>query len=89
MSERSETESKLKAPFTAEQVDKLNEWQSLGYVHEFTCPGHEGGGSRTLVATRRGWICCHCDYKQNWAHGMMLTAPPDPLRYFRERPLST
>jgi hypothetical protein len=67
----------LKAPWTAEQVDALNRFQRLYYVHEFTCVGHAGGGDRTLVATRNGWICCHCDYKQDWAHSFMF----DPDSY--------
>jgi len=62
----------IKTPWTAEQVDKLNRFQRRGDVHPLTCPGHEDGGDRDLVATRNGWICCHCDYKQDWAHPIML-----------------
>lgn len=29
-------------------------------------------GDRTLLATTNGWICPHCDYKQDNAHPMML-----------------
>ncbi len=28
------------APWTAEQVEKLNEYQNCEWVHEFTCPNH-------------------------------------------------
>ena len=28
---------KIKAPFTKEQVDKLNEYQQQGKMHQFTC----------------------------------------------------
>jgi hypothetical protein len=69
---------KIFAPFTADQVDALNVFQRLGYIHPFTCPGHEGGGDRDLIATRGGWICCHCDYRQDWAHVGMLNPPADP-----------
>lgn len=62
----------VKAPWIAEQVDALNAFQQSGLLHQFTCPGHEGGGDRTLVATRRGWICPHCDYAQDWAHDFMF-----------------
>lgn len=59
----------IKAPFTDEQVRNLNEYQKLGFVHEFTCVNkHE---DRTLVATNDGWICPSCDYKQNWCHTFM------------------
>lgn len=65
----------IKAPWTAEQVDALNTTQRCGVVHPFTCPGHEGGGDRTLVATRHGWICPHCDYTQDWAHEFAAREP--------------
>lgn len=67
----------VKAPWTAEQVDNLNRYQWSGFMHEFTCPGHEGGGDRTLVATRAGWVCCHCDYRQDWAHDFMCAFDAD------------
>jgi hypothetical protein len=75
---------KILAPFTADQVDALNAFQRLGYIHPFTCPGHEGGGDRDLIATRSGWICCHCAYRQDWAHAAMLNRPaphaaPNPV----------
>lgn len=70
------------APWTADQVDALNRFQHCKYVHEFTCPAdHEGGGDRTLVATRAGWICPHCDYRQGWAHEVMLEEPVNPLHF--------
>jgi hypothetical protein len=67
--------ARLRAPWTAKQVDALNAYQRSGAMHPFTCPGH-GRGDRTLVATRRGWICVHCDYTQDWAHAFMA----DPLQ---------
>lgn len=69
----------LKVPWTAEQVDALNQYQRAGFMHPFTCPGHDGGGDTDLVATRAGWICCHCDYRQDWAHEFMLTKPSNPF----------
>lgn len=74
------TDSKITAPFTTEQIDALNRFQRAGYVHPFTCPGHPGEGDRNLVATKDGWICCHCDYGQDWAHASMLDLPPHPLQ---------
>lgn len=62
---------RITAPWTAVEVDALNAYQQMNLFHPFTCPGHEGGGSRDLVATRKGWICCHCSYTQNWAHRFM------------------
>lgn len=65
----------ITAPWSADQVDALNRFQRASIVHPFTCPGHDGDGDRDLVATRRGWICCHCDYTQEWAHRFMLNTP--------------
>ena len=30
----------VQAPWTAEQVERLNEWQNCEWTHEFTCPLH-------------------------------------------------
>lgn len=73
MSERATPDGDfIKAPFTAEQVDALNRYQRLGYVHEFTCAEAHDGADRALYATREGWRCPHCDYRQDWAHAAML-----------------
>jgi hypothetical protein len=69
----------VKAPWTAEQVDTLNRFQNLGYVHEFTC-GNDHEGSRALVATRAGWICPNCDYRQDWANEAMFAPQPERIR---------
>jgi len=63
----------IKAPFTKFQVDKLNHYQQLGFVHEFTC-GNKHDGNKILIATEDGWICPSCDYKQNWANKFMLNS---------------
>jgi hypothetical protein len=76
----------INAPWTGAQVDALNRFQRLCYVHPYTC-GNEHPGNlldtfpcdRTLVATRKGWICCHCDYTQFWASAAMLEVPPNPF----------
>lgn len=66
--------------WTPDQVDKLNEWQACGWVHEFTCPNRPHEGSSVLVATVDGWVCPGCDFTQNWAHSFMFRgAPPHPL----------
>lgn len=66
----------IHAPFSSEQVDALNKFQRLGYVHEFTCPNHHGDADRALFATVGGWRCPHCDYSQDWAHPAMLHTEP-------------
>jgi len=62
------------APWSVAQVDALNRWQQADAVHSFTC-GNDHAGDKSLVATKDGWICLHCDYKQIWAHESMLTLP--------------
>jgi hypothetical protein len=64
----------IKAPWTDEQVAALNRWQQAGFVHPFTC--YDGDD---LVATRDGWVCPHCNYKQDWAHAFMFREPANPL----------
>ncbi|MFD5508987.1 hypothetical protein ACFWIB_14590 [Streptomyces sp. NPDC127051] len=66
----------LRAPWTAEQIDALNRFQTEGGMHPFTC-GRDHETHRVLVATYLGWICLEptCDYTQDWAHPFM--AQPD------------
>lgn len=71
----------ITAPWTPDQVDRLNRFQHTGYVHPFTCPDAHDGADRTLVATKAGWVCPHCDYRQNWAHAVMLEVV-DPAGLF-------
>lgn len=71
------TNEHIEAPFTPEQVEALNTWQSTGVVHPFTC----GSGRRKdadhldgegiLKATPQGWVCPYCNYTQDWAHAFM------------------
>jgi hypothetical protein len=72
----------VEAPWTDEQVEKLNHYQRLGYVHEYTCP-HDHPG-RVLHATCNGWVCPLCDYTQPWAHESSLRPPPDPIATLRK-----
>lgn len=67
-------------PWSADQVEALNAWQRLGYVHEFTCP-HEHGA---LIATTDGWRCPKCTYIQNWAHEAMADKSRHPRHPFKE-----
>lgn len=73
--------SQITAPFTAEQVGRLNRWQFLSSMHPYTC-----GGSRTderhldgegvLMATPEGWKCPYCDYTQQFASERMVGELP-------------
>lgn len=70
--------------WTDEQVAALNAYQDRGDVHPFTCSGNRsddahkaaqeehGGDFGQLVATRQGWVCNACDYRQFWAHDFMF-----------------
>lgn len=63
----------IKAPWTEDQVEALNKFQTTTRFHPFTCPNHHNNpyGDRNLVATTNGWICKNCNYTQDWAHGFM------------------
>lgn len=70
---------KITAPFTEEQVKRLNEFQESG-MHEFTCcsPPHIAECTRKtkesegiLTATTEGWICPCKKYAQDWAPPFM------------------
>lgn len=65
---------KIKAPFTQEQVENLNRFQSLGYVHPFTCGNDKCRA--ILIATENGWICPECGYEQDWAPSTMAKDYP-------------
>jgi hypothetical protein len=89
---------KITSPFTPPQVEALNRWQRTPWVHPFTCgnrdaPGHREYGEAhgqdhgTLTATRDGWRCPVCDYRQNWAHGFMLELPHRPPWHTDEGPV--
>ena len=75
-------EQQIKAPFTNEQVIKLNNFQANSQNHPFTCSGEfcdkkemdEAGFTRSsiLQATTQRWICPCGKYTQNWAHTFMI-----------------
>lgn len=74
---------KITAPFTPEQVKKLQQWQNTLSFHPFTCCSHEGcergedkdGG--VLVPSTEGWICPCGKYTQDWAHDFMADSTQD------------
>lgn len=61
-------------PWTPEQVEALNRWQETDRVHPFTCAS-DHDGERRLIAAEDGWRCPTCEYRQTWAHRMMLNLP--------------
>ena len=64
---------RAKAPWTDEEVARLNNYQNAAQFHPFTCPGDypECEGQRELVATNDGWVCKCGKYTQAWAHADM------------------
>lgn len=61
-------------PWTDEQVAALNDWQTRGTVHPFTCA--KGHANNVLVARADGWHCpmVDCDYMQTWAHDFVAVS---------------
>jgi hypothetical protein len=68
----------IHAPFTNEQVEKLNKYQMSGVMHPFTCMGAKGckrseqENEGLLTATNDGWVCPCGKYRQDWAWEFML-----------------
>lgn len=61
----------LKAPWTEEQVRTLNIHQTNPLNHPYTCGGDRKShpdGEGVLEATRDGWRCPYCGYRQDWCH---------------------
>jgi hypothetical protein len=63
-----------KAPWTDEEVKRLNAYQKAAHLHPFTCPGDKADCEkhRELIATSDGWVCACGEYKQEWAHADMV-----------------
>jgi hypothetical protein len=40
-----------------------------------------------LIATKEGWYCPVCDYRQDWAHRFMLEKPQ--IRYYQQNKIVT
>lgn len=61
--------SMMYAPFTADQIQSINEYQESGNFHPFTC----GNSSNhpVLVATQDGMKCPKCHFCQKWVHEWM------------------
>jgi ribosomal protein L37AE/L43A len=60
----------IKAPWTPEQITKLESFQKDHRVHPYTCTaGHSHG---VLRPTTNGWICDICGYQQDWVSSACL-----------------
>ena len=73
-------------PWNELQVSSLNDYQTAGVMHPFTClnrgEGGHPGGDEVLVAEPDGWVCPHCDYQQGWAHTWMADGSWRRLKTF-------
>lgn len=68
-----EPDTKIRAPWTPEQVAALNAFQQHGGMHPFTCGNERHDVHYVLIARADGWHCSQppCDYRQDWAHAFM------------------
>jgi hypothetical protein len=73
--------NEIKAPFTKEQVEKLNDYQINGNFHPFTCCSPKeikecqrasGENEGLLMATEEGWVCPCGKDKQDWVYEFMI-----------------
>lgn len=75
--------TKVRAPFTPEQVASLNGYQQSGAFRELTCRGDgcpAAGEQAVLVAAENGWHCPACTYTQDWAHEAMADGSWEQFR---------
>jgi hypothetical protein len=56
--------------WTDERCFELNALQHDHTYHGYTC-GNDSR-HRPLIATRQGWRCADCDYRQGWAHNVII-----------------
>lgn len=75
---------RIEAPWTPEQVDALNDFQTQRLGHPFTCADRMDGTHPerfgdfgVLVATTDGWVCPDCPYTQRWAMAYMAERAVD------------
>lgn len=59
------------APWTDEEVDNINHFQSSGVYHPFTCNCPHPVRNSRLIAYNDGLRCEHCGYRQAWVFGYM------------------
>lgn len=52
----------LKAPWTKEQVENINSYQTSGFFHPYTCDFCR----EVLIAEEEGWVCVCGKHKQDW-----------------------
>ena len=77
--------------WTKEQVKNLNDYQSSGYMHPFTCGGKKDGKDcrSILVATEDGWTCPDgCGYTQKWAHEFMINFDTNIMKHPLNNPFN-
>lgn len=67
----------IHTPFSNEQVENINNYQTKGSYHPFTCCGDNGCDRNKqenhgiLIAKNEGLICPCGKYKQDWVHSFM------------------
>lgn len=77
---------KTDAPFTEEQVNNINAWQEIGFVHPLTCPDNCDEFGERMFAIETGMFCPQCDgLKQEWvptgvADGSLLASAKETQR---------
>lgn len=73
----------LHAPWTEEQVDALNRYQTEGCMHPFTGEAGPGGEERVLIATKEGWTeTPGGPVVQTWAWRWMAGVPEGEISPF-------
>ncbi len=86
---------KVVPPYTLDQVDSINGYQTSSQFHPFTCVNRHDGNSGTfaplwevsvLVADESGLYCLGCDYRQTWVHRFMADGSWKKVPVFGQKP---
>ena len=62
----------MKAPFTKEQVKRIQAWQENQYTHSFTCGAEDC--RMDLHVDKNGLYCGFCGYEQDWIHDIIANS---------------
>lgn len=57
-------QARIRPEWTDEQIAALAAHQADDRFHPYTCGNNS---DHILEPTRQGWVCPHCDYRQDWA----------------------
>jgi hypothetical protein len=72
----------IKAPWTIDQVKRMNRWQRFRHVPRIDCPNAaEHKFNIGLIAGLNALFCPYCDYRSEYAPEYMFMPVPKVVRF--------